>query len=350
LQNVQSLQEELAPKVEIVEASRDYGRFHVGPLPSGFGVTLGNALRRVLLSSLEGAAVTAIRVDGVYHEFSAIPGVREDTIDLLLNVKQIRLRSYTDQPVTCRIEAQGPGVVTAADIQCPADVEIVNPELHLATLDGPESRLEMELTVERGTGYRPAEGRETSLIGVIPVDAIFTPIRRVNYTTEHVRVGARTDLDLLVMDIWTDGTISPHDALVQAAQVLIQHLNIFGKRAAPPRRAEKPTLGAGAVVPPYYRDMPIEQLGLSSRTYNCLKRSQITKVGQILDMSKDELLSLRNFGEKSLQEVREKLAELGIIQAEEEQGSEEWVAHDGAGAEAHEDGVGAALGDQPDDE
>src|SRR5919202_363271 len=305
------LVDELTPRVEIIHTSQDYGRFHVEPLPAGFGLTLGNALRRVLLSSLPGAAITGMKVDNVYHEFATIPGVREDTTELVLNVKQIRLKSYSNEQVRLQLTASGPGVITAGDISCPADVEIANPELYMATLDGPDAHLDVEFTVERGEGYITGDGREPPAIGVIPVDAIFTPIRRVNFQVENTRVGGRTDLDRLAIEVQTDGTIAPNDALAQAANILIQQFAIFTDLSQTARRPEKATLGAGAISPRIY-DMPIEQLELSSRTYNCLKRSQITKVGQILEMSEDELLALRNFGHKSLSELRERLEGLGV--------------------------------------
>lgn len=304
--------EQLNSQIEVVQQSGDYAKFTVGPIERGFGLTLGNALRRVLLSSLPGAAVTAIRIDRVYHEFATLPGVKEDTTELLLNLKQLRLKLHSDQPVLLRLEAQGPGVVTAADIIYPSEVEIANPELHIATLDSAEARLDMELTVERGIGYLPSDGRESVPIGVIPVDAVFTPIKRVNYTVEPARVGARTDLDRLFIEVLTDGTISPTSALVQGANVLVEHFLLFQELQQPTRRADKQGIGAGP-VPPRIFDMPIEQLELTQRTYNCLKRSQITKVGQILQMTQDELLSLRNFGQKSLVELQEKLHEHGVL-------------------------------------
>ncbi len=304
--------EQLNSRVEVLQQSGDFARFQVEPLERGFGLTLGNALRRVLLSSLPGTAVTAVRIERVYHEFATLPGVKEDTTELLLNLKQLRLKSHTDQPVTLRLEAQGPGVVTAADLIYPSEIEIANPELHLATLDSAEARLDMELTVDHGVGYLSADGRENVPLGVIPVDAVFTPIKRVNYTVESARVGARTDLDRLVIEVQTDGTITPTIALVQAARTLIDSFALFEELQQPGRRAEKQGLGTGP-VPSRIFDMPIEQLELSQRTYNCLKRSQITKVGQILQMSEDELLSLRNFGQKSLTELREKLREHGVL-------------------------------------
>jgi DNA-directed RNA polymerase subunit alpha len=314
------LLEQLNTQVEILQQTEDYAKFQVEPLERGFGLTLGNALRRVLLSSMPGAAVTAVRIERIYHEFATIPGVKEDTTELLLNLKQLRLKSHSDQQVTLRLEAQGPGVVTAADLIYPSEIEIANPELHIATLDSPDARLDMELTVERGVGYLSADGRESVPLGVVPVDAVFTPIRRVNYTVESARVGARTDLDRLIIDVQTDGTITPVAALVQSANILIDQFALFQELQQEKRRPDKQGLSAGP-VPSRIFDMPIEQLELSQRTYNCLKRSQITKVGQILQMSENELLSLRNFGQKSLVELREKLQEHGVLPEGSESGN-----------------------------
>lgn len=305
-----------ATAVETIHLSGELGQFEVEPLQAGFGLTIGNALRRVLLSSLQGAAVTAIQIENVYHEFSTIPGVREDTTELILNLKQVRLKSYVDEQVNVRLEATGPGVVTAGDIQVPPEIEIVNPELPIATLDNREARLDLMLTIEKGSGYLRAEGRESPTIGVIPIDAVFTPVRRVNYRVEKTRVGARTDYDKLMLEIQTDGSIGPKEALAQAAQVLIDHFDIFAQLMGAPPRQDKPPIGPGPISPKL-ADTPIEVLDLSSRTYNCLKRSQITTVGQLLQMSEDELLGLRNFGQKSLQELHEKLASRGIVPPED---------------------------------
>lgn len=298
--------EDIISRVEALHESSEFGRFQIEPLERGFGVTVGNALRRVLLSSLPGAAVTSVKIEGVFHEFDTIAGVKEDTTELILNIKQLRVKSHTDQPVSLRLMASGPGVVTAADLIYPAEIDVANPELHLATLDNSDARLELELVVEPGTGYLPSDGREPPAIGVIPIDAIFTPVRRVNYTVDSTRVGARTNLDRLTIELTTDGTLRPTDALAQAANLLIQHFNLIADLTRAVRPGEKPPLGAGA-VPPHIADMPIEQLELSQRTYNCLKRSQITRVGQILERTPDELLQLRNFGQKSLQELQDKL-------------------------------------------
>jgi DNA-directed RNA polymerase subunit alpha len=304
----------MLPRVETKEAASAHGRYQIEPLEPGFGTTLGNAMRRVLLAALPGAAVTQIRIENVYHEFSDIPHVKEDTTELLLNVKQIRVRSFTDRPVQLRIEAAGSGQVTAADIIAPPDVEIVNPELHLATLDSAEARLNLELTVEHGKGYQSADHREGLPIGVIPVDAIYTPVRKVNYTVENTRVGQVTDYERLLLDVWTDGTITPDDAVAQAAQILVRHLSLFsdvvGKQTG---RTEKVAMGTVAIPQRLY-EMPIEDLNLSVRAYNCLKRAGITKVGQILEMSEDDLLGVRNFGSKSLDELRERLAAHGLLE------------------------------------
>lgn len=304
----------MLPKVETKEVATSYGRYQIEPLEPGFGATLGNAMRRVLLSSLPGAAVTSIRIENVYHEFSDIPHVKEDTTELLLNVKQIRVRSFTDRPVQMRIEASGAGQVTAADIIAPPDVEIVNPELHLATLDSPDAHLNVELTVERGKGYQTGDHREGLPIGVIPVDAIFTPIRKVNFTIDNTRVGQVTNYERLLLDLWTDGTVSPDDAISQAANVLVRHLSLFtelvSKQAG---RLATEKLSARSISQHLY-EMPIEDLNLSVRAYNCLKRAGITKVGQILEMSEDDLLGVRNFGHKSLDELRERLAAHGLLE------------------------------------
>lgn len=305
------INEETMPRIEALEETDEYGRFQIEPLERGFGVTVGNAMRRVLLSSLRGAAVTAVRVDGVYHEFDTVPGVKEDTTELILNLKQLRVKSHTDQQVSLRLMSTGPGVVTASDLIYPAEIEIANPELHLATLDGTDARLELELTVESGKGYLPSDGREPPALGVIPIDAIFMPVRRVNYSVDTTRVGARTDFDRLIIEVTTDGTIRPTEAMAQAANLLIQHFAIVADLTRGGRPGEKPTLGLGA-VPPHVAELPIEQLELSQRTYNCLKRSQITRVGQILERNTEELLQLRNFGQKSLQELQDKLRQHGL--------------------------------------
>jgi DNA-directed RNA polymerase subunit alpha len=304
----------MLPKIENVEAAPNFGRYHLEPLEPGFGVTIGNALRRVLLSSLPGAAVTSIKIDGVYHEFSAIPGVKEDTTELVLNVKQLRLRSVSDRPIQLRIEASGAGEVTAADIIAPPDVEVVNPELHLATIDHDDTHLTIEMVIERGKGYVPAEHRDGNPIGSIPVDAIFTPIKRVNYSIEPVRVGQETNFERLVLEVWTDGTTQPDEAVAQSAQILIQHLDLLSRLIARqgPVLPDRPA--GGSQIPSGMYEVPIEDLDLSVRAYNCLKRAGITRVGQVLEMNEDELLGVRNFGRKSLDELREKLESRGWLE------------------------------------
>ena len=304
----------ILPKVTSIVSSDNYGRYQVEPLEPGFGVTLGNALRRILLSSLPGAAVTSMKIDDVYHEFSDIPHVREDTTELVLNLKQLRLRLHSDRPTQLVLQASGAGQVTAADIICPPEVEVVNPELHIATLDSGDAKLNIEMTVEKGKGYVPSEHREGLPIGVIPIDAVYTPIRKVNFSVEHTRVGQVTDYDRLVLEIWSDGTITPNDALSQSADILVRHMNLLLDLAAKPvARVEKQPL-ATTTIPSKVYDIPIEDLDLSVRAYNCLKRAGITKVGQVLEMSEEDLLGVRNFGRKSLEELRDKLRQRGFIE------------------------------------
>jgi DNA-directed RNA polymerase subunit alpha len=294
------------PRIKNTKTQGNYASYDIEPLEAGYGMTLGNALRRVLLSSLPGAAVTSIRIDGVQHEFQDIPNVTEDVTEIVLNVKKLRLRSFSDHPVSMRLEVNGERVVTAADILAPSTVEIVNPDLYIATLDNDDARLEMELVVETGKGYVPADSKEDQPIGVIPVDAIYTPVQKVNYTVEHTRVGQITNYDKIVLEIWTDGTITPDEALRQSADILVRHFTQLANYRAVLIEPEKAPLSSMPIPPKIY-ETPIEELDLSVRAYNCLKRSNITKVGQVLSMNEDDLLGVRNFGEKSLQELREKL-------------------------------------------
>ncbi len=311
------LLEDVIPKIECDESSENYGRFVVEPLDPGFGVTLGNSLRRVLLSSLLGAAITAVKIEGVQHEFTTIPHVKEDVIEFLLNVKELRLKAFSEQSGRLFLEVKGEGIVCAGDIKPSADFEVVNPELHLATLDSPDAFLDIVLYVERGKGYVPAGRGDGSPLGVIPVDAIFAPVRRVTYSVEKTRVGQASNYDRLILEVWTDGTTSPSEALSQSAEILVNHFSLFydlGK--APVEDEELPT----PIVPPEQYEMPLEQLGLSARTFNSLRRSGITKVGELLEKSDADLLGLRSFGQKSLDEVKGRLEALGIhpISAEEE--------------------------------
>ena len=307
------------PCVECQEISEKYGRFIAEPLERGFGNTIGNAMRRVLLSSLPGAAVTWVRIEGVQHEFSVIPHVKEDIIEFLLNVKALRLRPLTSGEGKMTLEARGEGRVCAGDIDPSADFEIVNPDLHLATLDSSDAELIVEFNVEQGKGYVPAGHGDGLPIGVIPVDAIFSPIRKVNFTLEHTRVGQVTSYERLILELWTDGTVSPIDAVSQAAQVLVEKIHLFYDLAY--RRdwvMEKP----GLPVQSEEYNTPIEQLSLSVRTFNCLKRAGITKVGELLEYSDEELLKIKNLGQKALEEVHSQLKEMGFVSEEGSPGEE----------------------------
>lgn len=304
----------LPHQVESQNITQDYGRFVISPLESGYGLTLGNALRRVLLSSLPGAAVTSIRVSDVHHEFSAIPYVREDMTQLILQIKQLRLVLHGVESARLRLEHRGAeGTVTAADIWVPAEVQLINPSLYLFTVDDRNAHIEMEFEVRTGRGYSPAEERGRLPIGELPVDAIFSPIKRVNFDVDRARVGQRTNYDKLVIEIWTDGTIRPEESLAQAAQILMHHLKVvagvdedwFRELEVPSQPEEEPS------HPPLY-DKPIEELDLSVRVFNSLKRTGITSVGDVLDMlnrGPDAMLAIRNFGEKSLDELEQKLRE-----------------------------------------
>jgi DNA-directed RNA polymerase subunit alpha len=302
------------PRIEEVEAEGNRSRFEVAPLQEGYGVTLGNALRRVLLSSLEGAAVTSVQISGVFHEFSTIENVKEDVTQIVLNVKKLRLRSFARHAVTLKLVKRGAGPVTAGDIAESADVEIVNPELVLLTLDSDSGSIEMDLTVETGMGYRPAEHTEDMAIGVVPVDAIFSPVRLVNYTVEKTRVGQMTNYDRLALEIETDGTTTAQAALSQAAEILVNEFGRFaeiGRPAAASGEEGVPTASSANML-----DAPIEELDLPMRAYNSLKRNSITKIGQVLSLSDDEFLRMRNFGQKSLDELKERLALRGFISPE----------------------------------
>lgn len=301
------------PKIEVVQAAENYGRFKIEPLDPGYGHTLGNALRRVLLSSIPGSAITKIKIDGVYHEFSTITGVREDVTEIVLNTKGIRLRSYAERPVKVLLTRQGAGVVRASDIDTPSNVELVNPNHYICTLDSDDASIEIEMTVERGHGYLPADQRDALPIGEIPVDAIFTPVPKVNYVVENTRVGQATDHDRLLLEIWTDGTIKPGDALSHAAQVLVQYSQTIADFNRLSMEQETTTEIKGLAIPADIYDTPIEELDLSTRTYNCLKRADITKVGQVLEMDEKALLSVRNLGQKSMEEIRDKLVERGYL-------------------------------------
>ena len=299
------------PTIEVEEAGEQYGKFVAGPLPKGYGMTLGNPLRRVLYSSLPGTAVTWVKIEGVLHEYATIPHVKEEVSEILLNIKGIRLRSEVERPGKLRLEVAGRGEVCAGDIMASSDYEVVNPELHLATLDSDQAKLSVEFNVERGTSYKEAEG-EGLPIGVLPVDAVYGPVRKVRYsTTENVRVGQRTDLERLTIEIWTDGSISPIKALQQAGNELVTRFFLFAN-------AERVVEGDGAQpvalqISPEMYSVPVEQLELSSRTLNCLKRAGLDQVGHILELKPDDLLEIRNFGEKSLHELYDRLRESSLL-------------------------------------
>jgi len=301
------------PHIEEVHAEGNLSRFEVTPLQEGYGMTLGNGLRRVLLSSLEGAAVTGIQIHGVFHEFSTIENVKEDVTQIVLNVKKLRLRSFARHAVTLKLVKRGAGTVTAADITESADVEIVNPDLVLLTLDSDAGSIDMDLTVENGMGYQPAEHTEEMPIGVVPVDAIFSPVRRVNYQVEKTRVGQMTNYDKLTLEIETDGTTTAQAALSQAADILVREFGRFAEIGRPAVAG-----GESAALAPSANllDAPIEELDLPMRAYNSLKRNSITKIGQVLSLSDDEFLRMRNFGQKSLDELKERLALRGFIAPE----------------------------------
>ena len=307
------------PKIESSAMSRKYGRFVIGPLERGFGTTVGNSLRRVLLSSLPGAAITSIRVTDVAHEFAAIPYVREDMMQLILQVKQIRLKLYDTDVARMRLEVHGAGTVTAADLVTPPEVEIINPDLYLFTVDSDEAFLKIEMTVETGRGYSSADERGRLPIGDLPVDAIFSPVVRVSYEVEKTRVGQVANYDLLTLEIWTDGTVRPEEVLAQASQILMQQLRpIAGvsEESLLPIQEEK----REETITNEAYDTPIEHLDLSVRVFNSLKRTGITKVGEMLEMlgrGEETMLAIRNFGEKSLDELKSQLRSKGFLKDEE---------------------------------
>ena len=308
------------PRIECIETPTDdsYGKYVIEPLERGYGTTLGNSLRRVLLSSLPGTAVTSIRISGIQHEFSAIPGVKEDVTEIVLNIKRIIARLHSDEPKTVYIEASGEGEVTAGDIKADGEVEILNPELHIATL-GPDASLSMELTLDHGRGYVPADKNKNpqQIIGTIPVDSIYTPVLKVNYAVENTRVGNQTDFDKLTLEVWTDRTISPRDAVSLGAKILVDHFTLFtdlsdsiGSRSTVVEKVETQR--------DKVREMTIEELDLSVRSFNCLKRANINTVEDLISKTQDEMIKVRNLGRKSLEEVEHKLAMMGLSLASDD--------------------------------
>jgi DNA-directed RNA polymerase subunit alpha len=307
------------PKITHEEVDEHHGVFTIEPLDRGFGYTFGNSLRRVLLSSLEGAAVTSAKIEGVAHEFTTLPGVREDVTDILLNLKNLICRLHGDSPeIEVRLEKKGAGTVTAADIEAPADLEILNPELEIANLSD-KGRLEMTLTIGRGRGYLPAELNRgpDQTIGVIPIDSIFSPVRRVSYEVEAARVGQRTDYDKLTLDVTTDGSLAPRDSIGQAAEILIRQLAIFTDLDRIEGFGEAAEAEAEAPQAHGMENFPIEELELGVRSYNCLKRVGIETIGDLVSKSESELAAIPNFGKKSIEEVSETLAAHGLNLREE---------------------------------
>ncbi len=316
-------------QIDVTRSTERFAEIRISPLPGGYGTTLGNALRRVLLSSLGGAAITSVKVSEVFHDFSVIPNAREDTTRLVLNLKNVRFRPLTEDPSAewrLMLTAAGEGLVTAADIQLPPDLEVVNPEQPVLTLDSHDADIQLELHVQRGAGYSPAEDREKLSIAELPVDAIFSPVRRVAYRVAKTRVGRLTDYDSLTLEIWTDGTIGAEDALTEAASILTEQfrfISSFGQEE--PEQAEKEEEG----IPKPIYETPIEELDLSVRAYNCLKRAGLTRVGEILDrmgQGDEEMLVIRNFGQKSLDELREAMTAKGFdefLPSDDEQESQD---------------------------
>jgi DNA-directed RNA polymerase subunit alpha len=316
----------VTPKIEREAEARNYGKFIISPLERGYGITLGNALRRVLLSSLEGAAVTSIRIADVQHEFSDIPGVREDVIRVMLQIKQLRMKLYDVDTARLHLEVRGGGVVTAADIIAPPEVEIVNPDLYLFTVDDNNANLEIEMTVERGRGYSPADDRTGRLpIGELPVDAIYSPVRRVNWDVGYARVGQSTNYDKLILEIWTDGTIGPEESLSTSAKLLIDHIRHLAGVSEETLTTVAETEEEGSRLTSEMIETPIENLDLSVRVFNSLKRTGITTVGEVIELLEkgdEAVMSIRNFGEKSLDELRQKMREKGYLQDENDNEAE----------------------------
>jgi len=299
------------PKIECTEQAENYGRFIAEPLDKGFGVTLGNSLRRVLIGYLPGAAVTQVRIEGVQHEFTVIPNAKEDVMEFLLNIKEIRLKPLSERGGTIILDFEGEGRVCASDIKPSADFEITNPDLCLITLNNPKSKLYVEMDVEIGTGFRGAESSDATPVGTIPVDAIFSPIRKVNYIVEPTHLGRETSRETLRLEIWTDGTIQPVDAVSQAAGILIEQFTPFVEYVKISQMKDEER-AIRLSIPDEKYNMPVEQLDLSVRTMNCLRRSNIATVGELIGKGTKELLKLRNFGQKSFQEIEDRLANIGL--------------------------------------
>ncbi len=299
------------PNIECIDSSDNYGRFLIEPLEKGFGTTIGNAMRRILLSYLTGAAVTRMRIEGIQHEFTPIPGVKEDVLEFLLNVKALNIKSLSNTPGILTLEKAGAGEIHAADIKPSVDFEIINPDLYLATLDSSEAELYVEFDVEMGMGYRPAESGENLLAGTIPVDAIFAPVRQVNFTVEPTHAGRETSRERLYLEVRTNGTIAPVDAISNSANILIEQIMPFVDFSRVSQIAEEKEALRATISDDIY-NMPVEQLNLSVRAMNCLRRSGINTVGELISTDINDLMSLRNFGQKSKKEIDERLEALGL--------------------------------------
>ncbi|CAI8031530.1 DNA-directed RNA polymerase subunit alpha [Geodia barretti] len=301
------------PAIRVIESTDTFACVALEPLERGFATTVGNPLRRLLLSSIEGTAITWVKIDGVPHEYTVIPGVKEEVMDLLLSVKRIRIHAITKRTGKMRLDITGEGRVCAGDISTASDYQIVNPELHLATLDNPDVSLSVEFNVESGKGYQQVSQADNMVglpVGVLPVDAIYNPVRRVEYSVERMMVGQQTDWERLILQVWTDGAVTPLSAIQEASENLVQHFFMFNQLSRPP---DSPLDTSNLPVASEVYLMPIERLDLSSRTLNCLKRAKLDRVGQVLDLSSEDLLAIRNFGQKSLEELQGKLDELGVM-------------------------------------
>ncbi len=303
--------QEVQPEVRVIESEEKYGHFRIEPLKRGYGHTLGNAMRRVLLSSLPGAAISSIRITGVLHEFADIPGVTEDVTQIILNIKRIRLTCTAENPVELYLSVNREGIATAADIQCPPEVSVFNPDQPIATLDSDNAELEMYLTVEQGIGFTLSDTQEDAPIGVVPVDAIFTPIRRVEYRVEHARVGQVTDLDALILRVWTDGTLTPETALSQSGQILCDYFSLIHNFHPLAQRIEVGIARSDPIT-----STPLESLQLQNRAYNALRRGGISTVEQLLALDEDSLLKIQGLGSKTLSEVKERLAQSDLFLTE----------------------------------
>jgi len=297
------------PRISVAEASETYGKFVIGPLVPGYGVTLGNPLRRVLYNSLSGSAITWVQIEGILHEYSNIENVKEEVSEILLNVKNLRIRTEGDFSGQLRLVAGGEGKITASDISPSSEVTVVNTDQHIATLDSADAEINMVLNVDHGKGYKVAESSEGHAIGVIPIDAVFTPVRKVNYTINQTRVGQRTDFEELHFEVWTDGSKYPVEAVIEAANILVNQFFLFTKA----EDAQEGSDGVSMDIPAEHYNMTVEELELSSRTLNCLKRAALNKVGEVMEKSKSDLLEIRNFGEKSYRELYDKFRELEIL-------------------------------------